>query len=158
MADSSKKAAMKHSGRTLGVQRGLAGLVLRDLVHLVLAAGLALAERPLVLRDVHLWESSNTKAYYCVCSLLLLKFRCETCRAHANMMPAADERACSAHTKTQLQLLAAYVSEAHTYSLPPCCSASHCAQERHTKAADWHIVVVRPRTPAPGKLSLHVYR
>ena len=41
-------------GRTLRVQRRLAGLVLRHLVHLVLLALLALAERPLRLRDVDL--------------------------------------------------------------------------------------------------------
>ena len=39
---------------SLGVERGLAGLVLGDLVHLVLAAGLALAEGALGLGDVDL--------------------------------------------------------------------------------------------------------
>ena len=46
---------------TLGVQGRLASLVLRDLVHGVLAALLALAERPLVLRDVDLQWTAGSK-------------------------------------------------------------------------------------------------
>ncbi len=44
--------------RTLGIQGGLAGLVLGDLVHGVLAALLALAEGLLGLGDVHLQAST----------------------------------------------------------------------------------------------------
>lgn len=55
--DDTKTAPLRSSEvrrRTLGVQRRLAGLVLGDLVHGVLLARLVLAERPLVLRYVHL--------------------------------------------------------------------------------------------------------
>ncbi len=54
LADARDKAPEEALERTLCIQRRLAGLVLRDLVHLVLAARLAPAERPLVLWDVHL--------------------------------------------------------------------------------------------------------
>ena len=46
------------SAPTLGVQAGLAGLVLGDLVHGVLLAVLVLAESALGLRNVHLHTQS----------------------------------------------------------------------------------------------------
>lgn len=66
--------------RTLRVQRRLAGLVLRDLVHLVLAAGLALAERPLVLRNVHLQQCAHGSIKSSIADLVMsTPAGCECC-------------------------------------------------------------------------------
>lgn len=69
------------SARTLGVQAGLAGLVLSDLVHSVLLAILVLAESTLGLRNVHLHTQVSFAEMLLLLDLSILR-RATTASTH----------------------------------------------------------------------------